>query len=194
MLPLPTPASWSSEPESWDDADGKLVVNAPAHSDLFADPGGAAAVRNAPMLLGPAPDGDWMFSARIDVDFASTFDAGVLVLHAGDGEWAKLCFELAPQVHPMVVSVVTRDGTSDDANAFAVDTDEIWLRVSRLGPAVAFHASTDGEWWQLVRYFAFTPQAQVGLLAQSPTGDGVRVEFSELTFTSERLRDLRDGS
>jgi regulation of enolase protein 1 (concanavalin A-like superfamily) len=59
---------------------------------------------------------------------------------------------------------------------------------------VAFHASTDGEWWQLVRYFAFDPEARIGVLAQSPTGDGVTVSFSELSLTGGRLAGLRDGS
>ena len=43
----------------------------------------------------------------------------------------KLCFEHSPDRQPMIVSVVTR-GVSDDANAFAVDGQTAWLRVSPL--------------------------------------------------------------
>src|SRR5690349_6884617 len=110
-----------------------LSMTAGAGTDLFVDPQGGPPVLNAPCLLG-RPAGDYQLSARVTVDFAATFDAGVLVLYAHDGAWAKLCFERSPQGAPMVVSVVTR-GVSDDANAFPVDGPTVWLRVSRLGPA-----------------------------------------------------------
>ena len=113
-------------------------------------------------------DGDLQLSARVSVGFASTFDAGVLLLYAGEPAWAKLCFELSPDGRPMVVSVVTRD-LSDDANAFAVEAEEIWLRISRIGAASAFHASQDGRRWELIRHFALGADAELGFLAQSPT-------------------------
>jgi len=53
----------------------------------------------------------------------------------------------------MVVSVVTR-GVSDDANAFVVDGRTVWLRVSRVSHAFAYHASLDGKAWRMVRFFS----------------------------------------
>ena len=50
---------------------------------------------NAPALVGD-PSGDYLLSARVTVGFAGTFDAGVLMLHASDRSWAKLCFEFSP--------------------------------------------------------------------------------------------------
>jgi regulation of enolase protein 1 (concanavalin A-like superfamily) len=93
--------------------------------------------------------------------------------------------------------VVTRE-LSDDCNSFAVDGGQVWLRVSRLGPAFAFHASTDGRGWRLVRYFALEPAgeaqvAEVGFLAQSPTGPGCTASFDQIAFVPERLADLRGG-
>src|ERR1700730_10338195 len=40
------------------------------------------------------------------------WDAGALMLWADDHHWAKLSFELSPEKHPMMVTVVTR-GVSD---------------------------------------------------------------------------------
>ena len=85
------------------------------------------------------PAGDFRLVARVSVEFASKYDAGVLVLQAGERNWAKLCFELSPQLTPMAVTVVTR-GTSDDCNSFEVDSDSLWLRMTRSGAAWAFHA------------------------------------------------------
>ena len=81
------------------------------------------------------------------------YDAGVLLLHARERQWAKLCFEYSPQLRPTAVTVVTR-GTSDDCNSFEVDGRSLWLRITRSGAAWAFHASADGSWWRLLRYFA----------------------------------------
>jgi regulation of enolase protein 1 (concanavalin A-like superfamily) len=95
----------------------------------------------------------------------------------------------------MVVSVVTR-GVSDDANSFAVESSQVWLRVSRLGLAWAFHASTDGSRWQFIRHFALDP-ADVpapGFLAQSPTGGGCTAVFDAITYRPEALADLRSGA
>jgi regulation of enolase protein 1 (concanavalin A-like superfamily) len=148
----------------------------------------------APALVGDIA-GDFVLSARVRVAFASDFDAGVLVLHREERAWAKLCFEYSPDGEPMVVSVVTR-GVSDDANSFVVDGDTVWLRIARMGPHFAFHASTDGERWRFVRHFALDEPERyaAGFEAQSPVGQGCRVRFDEIHLEQRTLGDLRDGS
>lgn len=199
---LPFTLSPSSE-EAWSIGHSPVSVSAVAapRSDIFIDPGtsselNAASMLNAETLLGPPPAGDFQFSARVTVDFASTYDAGVLLLWLNKRNWAKLCFEFSPRAEPTIVSVVNR-GVSDDANAFGVSGTSTWLRVARLETTFAYHASLDGVTWQLVRCFALdsapTPLT-VGFEAQSPTGDGCRVVFDQISFVSQRLANLRDGS
>ncbi|KAA9154130.1 DUF1349 domain-containing protein [Microbacterium lushaniae] len=190
---VPSAASvWSVDP-----AGDRVRVTAAPRSDFFVDPAGTGVpVHNALTLLGAAPDGDFQFSARVTVDFAATYDAGVLMMWHGEANWAKLCFEYSPDGEAMIVSVVNR-GVSDDANAFVVDGRAAWLRVSRIGRAFAYHASLDGDRWQLVRHFALASTAaplRVGFEAQSPVGDGCDVTFSDIRFTATSLGDLRDGS
>jgi regulation of enolase protein 1 (concanavalin A-like superfamily) len=148
---------------------------------------------NAPALLGE-PSGDFLLSARVRVDFAATFDAGVLLVRRDERHWAKLCFEYSPQGEPTVVTVVTR-GVSDDCNSFAVEGHDVWLRVARMGDCFAFHASTDGVFWRMVRYFTLEDgaSAAVGFEAQSPTGEGCRASFEEIRFETRRLGELRSG-
>ena len=98
------------------------------------DPASGDATLNAPALLGSLP-GDFLLAARLKVSFASTFDAGALVLWQDERTFAKLAFEFSPQRQPLVVSVVTR-GESDDCNSVAIDAGAVWLRVARLGRAV----------------------------------------------------------
>lgn len=100
-----------------------------------------------------APKGDFQFGATVDVEFAAAFDAGVLFLRIDETHWAKLCFEYSADLKPMVVSVVNRGGTSDDANAFVVDGTQVKLRISRKQGVFAFHAANkDHTTWTLVRF------------------------------------------
>ncbi|WP_255954732.1 DUF1349 domain-containing protein [Streptomyces odontomachi] len=199
---LPFALSPSSD-EAWtvEEATATVKAAAAARSDIFIDPGAgtqlnAESMLNAATLLGVPPDGDFQFSARVTVEFASTYDAGVLLLWVDDRRWGKLCFEYSPDGEPMIVSVVAR-GVADDANAFVVDGRTVWLRVSRIDHAFAYHASLDGRTWRLIRFFTIDDMSRpvsIGFEAQSPTGDGCLVTFDDIHFTGERLRELRDGS
>ncbi|MGM1016671.1 MAG: DUF1349 domain-containing protein [Actinomycetota bacterium] len=183
----------------WAVQDGEIVCRALPHSDYFVDPSGGSGTAaesqgNAARYLATPPDGDWQLSARVKVDFASTFDAGVLFVWADQQHWAKLCFELSPAGEPMVVSVVTR-GVSDDANSHLVADDHVHLRVSRIGRVLAFHSSADGVAWSFVRAFALgKDEIQIGFEVQSPMGDGCDVRFGDVRFSTTTLADLRDGS
>ena len=193
----------ASQPGVWrrDESGEAVVATAPPRTDLYLNPEGAGSddaesLLNAATLLGVPPAGDFQFSARVTVDFRSQYDAGVLLLWIDERNWGKFCFEFSPAGEPMVVSVVTR-GVSDDANAFVVPGRSVWLRVSRIGEAYAFHASVDGSTWTFVRVFSLgdaVGEHRVGFEAQSPTGDGCTVTFTDLRFTGQRLADLRDGS
>jgi uncharacterized protein len=189
---------------------GALVLTSAARTDMFVDPAGIGVVPDAGRLVGKPPGGDFTLAARVTVEFASTYDAGVLLLYAGERCWAKLCFELSPQHRPTAVTVVTR-GTSDDCNSFEVTDPRLWLRMTRSGAAWAFHASADGRWWRLLRYFSLGAGGPVadglatggllidgpvkaGFLAQSPTGEGCTVSFDHIAWQPAGPSDLRDGS
>jgi len=189
--PLPAPLSWDVEPPGWSVDDGALTIEAPARSDLFHDPAGGAAETGAPRLLGSVA-GDFQLWARVACAFNGDFDAGALLLWSGERAYAKLAFEVSPDGVPGVVSVVT-DGLSDDANAFEVPGDAVWLRVSRMGGACALHARLDDEPWRFVRHFPLPGGLRAGFLAQSPVGDGATATFDEIGYTPERLADLRSG-
>jgi regulation of enolase protein 1 (concanavalin A-like superfamily) len=194
-------AEWLGNPAAWSATggpDGAVSITAKAGTDWSNDSlGGPPNASAAALLL--AREGDFSFSARVRVRFAGTFDAGVLCLYRDENTWAKLCFELSPQDQPMVVSVVTR-GYSDDVNSVDVAGDEVWLRISRIGEAYAFHYSVDGHrgpdaYWHFVRLFRMgdAGAASVGILSQAPMGESCTAVFSELRLSDSVPSDLRSG-
>ena len=176
-------------------------------SDIYIDPschqpGSAAAPRHdAATLMTSAPAGDFQLSSTVTVDFKETFDAGVLLLRANEHTWAKLCFEYSPDGEAMVVSVVNKGKTSDDANAFVVSGSTVGLRISRKANVYSFHAAVEKNRWIFIRAFSFDEPAgenldkmTVGFMAQSPNGAGCKVEFGDISLTNTTLADLRDGN
>jgi regulation of enolase protein 1 (concanavalin A-like superfamily) len=177
-------------------ANGVELTAAP-RADLFLDPAGFDVAPDAERFLAPVA-GDFQLSARVSVDFRSTFDSGVLIGYVDESTWFKICAELDPAGVPRVVSVVTRSGASDDSNGSPLSAAGTHLRIARLGRAFALHSSDTGESWSLVRYFALDiPEdrpIKIGILAQSPTGEGTAVRFEDVQFSTDRLQDVRDGS
>jgi regulation of enolase protein 1 (concanavalin A-like superfamily) len=189
---LPFPGRWLNEPVRVSEDDGSVTIEAGPRTDFFRSPQGDEPKLSGVAYVG-AVEGDFTLSARLHVPFAAPFDAGALLLWGDEDRWAKLCFECSPALEPMVVSVVTR-GVSDDANGVPVAGNDVWLRIARVGSAYAFHSSFDGERWSFARHFALGSPLEAGLVAQSPTGEGCAVTFSELRFERRSLGDLRDGS
>jgi uncharacterized protein len=190
---LPHPSHWLNQPQSWDlSSEGQLTIIAPAKTDWFIDPQGAVNISNAPALLFSVST-PCMLSAQVMVDHLATYDAGVLIVYESPLAWAKLCFELSPQGVPTIVSVVTK-GVSDDCNAFPVK-GPVNMRIAKLEKAYAFHVSENSIEWSLIRYFKLedSTNAQMGFLAQSPTGNGCTASFRDIRFEARLLADIRSG-
>jgi hypothetical protein len=71
----------------------------------------------------------------------------------------------------------------------------VYLRVSKIGRTFVFHYSLDSNIWHMVRYFSLgnLSQMKVGFSAQSPTGKGCEVVFSEIDYRQRTLKDIRNG-
>jgi len=194
MKEIPEKLHWINNPKDWKYQDKKLTIVASEKTDLFVDPQHEYEVVNSPKAVF-LPADSFLLSGKIQVNFKTDYDAGVLVVYAGANEWAKLCFEYSPQKKPFVVSVVN-NGISDDCNHVPIDGNTIYLRIAGLGKNIfAFHYSTDGKYWNLVRYFSLTAkrEAHVGFSSQSPTGASCTSTFSEISYVPMKLKDVRNG-
>ncbi|MDX2007034.1 MAG: DUF1349 domain-containing protein [Meiothermus sp.] len=185
LKPHPADAKWTME-------NGVLSLEAGPRTDLFNDPFGRNSAANTPMLVFKVAD-DFTLSAAVEVDFRSTYDAGVLVIYQHPRSWAKLCFELSPQGVPSVVSVVTK-GSSDDCNSYAIPGSRVHYRVAKMGKVFAFHYLERPRHWSMVRLFELEDApTQAGFLAQSPTGEGCAPSFSQIEYRARTLGDVRSG-
>lgn len=192
----PTHFIWHNTPvQSCIISEDSMSIDSAGHTDWFVDPVDTSWNKDdAPCALFTPADAEFVFGAKVKVDFASTFDAGVIQVRVKDDLWGKLCFEYSPQNRPMIVSVVTR-GKSDDCNSTIIDGNEVYLRVAVRPESIAFHYSTDGSFWHMVRYFTLglCDKVRVGLSAQSPCGEGCSVTFSEIRYRAGIIKDHRSG-
>lgn len=173
------------------------MLTADAGADMFLDPAGIPSRSDAERFVAEV-EGDFLLSAFVSPVFTSGFDSGVLLGYVDPLNWFKVCAELDTAGVTRVVSVVTRDGASDDCDSSPIDVGGVFLRIARLGAAFALHSSTDGQTWSMVRYFTMGPRTpatiKVGLLAQSPSGNGTTASFTRLSYSTDTLLEVRDGS
>ena len=190
---LPGSLAWQTTPLDWQiDRGQTLSITAPGKTDWFVSPMDGARRDNSPRLLFKAAD-DFVFSARVTVDFRSMWDAGALVLYANDAAWAKFALEMTVEKHPAIVSVVTRD-TSDDNNSIAIQGNAVYLKIAKAGQAIFLYASEDGQNWKIIRAFSLgkLENMRVGFSSQSPTGDRCTAVFDHIDYQPKRV-DLWTG-
>jgi regulation of enolase protein 1 (concanavalin A-like superfamily) len=162
-------------------------------ANLYFDPAGEEPVPDAERFVA-AVEGDFQLSANVRVQFAGDFDSGVLLAWFDTNNWLKVCAELDPDGTRRVVTMVTSEGRSDDANSWAFE-DSVYLRLARVGAAFALHASHDGSKWSMIRYLAYpmslgTP-AKIGFVVQSTQGVGTFADFTDVRFASQTLTTIR---
>ncbi len=177
---LPEQLRWFNEPVQWAFRGGELFVQAEPSTNLFNDPDKSSRENTAHYLYTTA-NGDFSFTARVEVDMLSMFDAACLLVKVDEDRWAKLCYENWLN-EPSIVSVVTRQ-LSDDCPSLRIGRVKPYLRILRSGDCFGFFFSLDAQDWTVIRYFTMDVprEVKVGVVAQSPVGTGcpVHVEFFE---------------
>ncbi|WP_128658359.1 DUF1349 domain-containing protein [Paenibacillus sp. 598K] len=179
---------------------GSLVIEAAPKSDFFCNNGATSEAGITPDSLHNAPfyyqevTGDFVMRVQISHEFKDVYDAGVIMVMQDFQVWAKACFEKTDFDTNAVVSVVTNQ-TSDDANGCNIDGDTVWLQVARVGNNFAFHYSLDGRKFDMMRFFSLPvgETIKVGLVAQSPLGQGGARYFRHYSLQAVTVNNIRAG-
>ncbi|MDF2614498.1 MAG: hypothetical protein K0S71_2284 [Clostridia bacterium] len=187
---IPQEFAWINEPLDYSFDEDRLTVNTPPASDFFRDPAGKVIKDTAPYLYAVI-EGDFVLTAKVDVEMIAEYDSGCLMVMQDEMHWAKVCYEYIKGI-PTIVSVVTKD-TSDDCISSKVGSSKPYLKIQRAGNCFGFHYSLDGMTWEMVRYFKMNAAGAIkaGVVSQSPIGQGCRVVFEQLELEKRRVEDVR---
>ena len=171
-----------------------LELYAPKQTDYFVNPADGSIKENAPFFYREV-EGDFVLQAKVSHGFDATYDACVLLAYDNETLWAKACFECTDFGTHAVVTVMT-NGRSDDANGANIAGNEVWLQLARKGDLFAVHYSLDGEQFIMARLCSLPmrQRVQVGLVAQSPTGNGGERRFEHVRLECRTLADIRGGN
>ncbi|MBT4131734.1 MAG: DUF1349 domain-containing protein [Candidatus Jacksonbacteria bacterium] len=177
------------------ESENAITITADKKSDFFRDPGSDFRVGNAHIYAIEAGS-EFSFECRVKPTFTSEYDAGSIMFYASEEQWIKFAFENTDLGHTAVVAVVT-SGVSDDSNGEVIIAESVYLKLSRKQNLFSLCYSLDGVLWRMVRLFRFDISADancfVGVEAQSPVGEGCRVEFSDINYSSNAPKDMRKG-
>ena len=100
--------------------------------------------------------GDFVMRVKVSHDFKDTYDSASIMVMQDMKNWAKACFEMTDFGTHAAVSVIARNGESDDANGCNIDGNIAWLQVCRCGNSFAFHYSVDGKNFYMMRFLRAT--------------------------------------
>lgn len=172
--------------------DGIKII-APSKSDFFVAPETEKVINNAPFIYTEV-EGDFIFKAKVKHDFISTYDACALMAMDHDQLWAKTCFEVSDFHTNTIVSVMTNKG-SDDANGIEIENNEIWLQLVRKNNMFATYFSYDDITYKMSRltYLPMKNNIKVGLVAQSPIGEGGTFYFNKISLEYKTVENIRLG-
>ena len=190
---LPGTSEWKNAAVASTMEKGRLNIVAGPSTDWYISPLDGKSSSNAPLLLF-RPAGDFVLTAKLEVEFGAQWDAGVLMIYADDRNWAKFALERSVYGEPTIVTVVTR-GVSDDCNSSTLSGSAQWFRIAKTGHAFAFYASPDGQSWKMIRAFTLgePPGLRVGFGSQSPVGRSGTATFSEIRYGARTIKDIFKG-
>lgn len=190
---IPHALSWTNKPISFKLNPESIFIEAGEKTDMFRDPNVTYNTDNAPRLSFTA-DPNFVLTAEIHHDFASKWDGGAIVLEADKLNWIKFCFEKDYTAMHRVVSVVTKD-ISDDCNSVAIAANQVFYKIAKADNVITLYYSADGKKWFLIRHLQFntTKPIKLGFMAQSPTGKNCKVTFSNITYSTKKIKDPYTG-
>jgi hypothetical protein len=168
-----------------------LRIKSISNADFFTNPVDGNVSASAAFLYEEV-EGDFRISVCVKPAFEHTYDACSIFVYADESRWLKTAFEYTDFNTRAVVTVAT-NGYSDDANGVNIDGDKLHLQVIRKGDVFVCHYSEDGENFTMARILRLPAGKTVkaGLSAQSPTGQGKFMEFSDLRITKDLPGDIR---
>lgn len=192
---IPRAMSWHGQPESFTiHSPQAFTMKAGKGTDLYCFVDGSFYVNKVPKLLF-TPDRDFIFSARLKPAFAKEYDGGAILIYSDSSNWAKLLVEKMDNGSILIGSSVVDNRVTDDNYHHTISAPDVYLKLARSGKIYCFYYSTDGRAWKLLRTFSFKqPQTmRIGFYAQSPRGEGLLMDVSDIRYKAVAFKDFFTG-
>ncbi|RPE06014.1 DUF1349 domain-containing protein [Chitinophaga lutea] len=192
---IPHTLQWQTRPATFTvQSDNAFTMTAGKGTDLYASIDGSFYVNNVPKLLF-TPDRDFIFSARLRPEFKNVYDAGAILIYSDSSNWAKVIVEKLDNGSIFIGSSVVDNRITDDSYHQAIPTADVHLKLARSGKVYCFYYSTDGRTWKLLRTFSFKQpqQMRIGFYAQSPKGDRLSLQVSDVRYRGVAFKDFFTG-
>lgn len=173
----------------------KINIKSGEKTDFFNAPDGSISTASAPLLLKMIDNTKpFTFIAKVKPQFVNTYDAGTIYIFQDENTWLKFAFEMDERGKTRLVSVRTFD-FSDDNNHDAITQEDVYMKISSDTKNIGFYYSLDGQLWQLVRLCRndYRSNVFIGISSQSPIGNGINTEFTEIMLTEEHVENFRLG-
>jgi regulation of enolase protein 1 (concanavalin A-like superfamily) len=192
---IPHPLSWNAPPEHLHiRSANSFTMKAAKGTDLYCFVDGSYYVHQVPLLLFK-PDSAFIFSAKVKPQFKKFYDGSAIILYTDSSSWAKLLLEKMEDGSVAIGSSIVRNRVTDDNYHRTIPGNEVYLKAVRAGKVYCFYYSTDGKAWNLLRTFSLeNPEnLRIGFYAQSPKGEGLTVEVSDLRYTAAPFKNFFTG-
>lgn len=192
---IPHPLSWNAQPAGLHiRSASSFSMKAAKGTDLYCFVDGSYYVHQVPMLLFK-PDSSFIFSAKLSPQFKKLYDGSAVILYTDSSNWAKLLLEKMEDGSVAIGSSVVRDRVTDDNYHRTVPGNEVYFKAVRAGKVYCFYYATDGKTWNLLRTFSLedTGNLRIGLYAQSPKGEGLTVEVSDVRYSAVPFKNFFTG-
>ncbi|WP_250007326.1 DUF1349 domain-containing protein [Actinoplanes sp. M2I2] len=169
--------SWLNEPPEWsDEPDGIRVVTG-LKTDFWRRTFYGYITDNGHFYHRPVT-GDFTAEVVVAAGHSALFDQAGLMVRADERTWLKTGLEVTSGA-VQLSTVLTRDDSDLSVAPIPAGRDEVAIRLTRFGSAVAVHRGDGGDSWQLVRlgHLDLPETVEVGVMCCSPERAGLEVTF-----------------
>ncbi len=170
---------WLNEPPEWSGENDRILVTTAPRTDFWRTTHYGHVSDNGHFYHQKAR-GEFTAQVAFSASYVHRYDQAGLMVRLDDRNWIKAGIEFFNDALHLS-TVVTREFSDWSTQRLENPTSEVWIRLTRSRDSVVIEYSLDSNLFQLMRlaYFPVPTTCQIGMMACSPEGSGLRVEFSD---------------
>ncbi|XP_026324999.1 regulation of enolase protein 1-like [Hyposmocoma kahamanoa] len=185
--------TWLNKPSKWKITNNVLHVTTDNETDFWQETYYHFKHNNG-HVFGVNLDQNFTFTVCVEANFTTLYDHAGLMIYLDEKHWLKSGIEYYDG-QAVIGSVLTNEISDWASGEFPGNPSKFYLRLTKKDDVLCVKYSTDNKTWVLLRLAPFTKTGPclVGLMACSPTRDGLEVKFSDIKITDNADDILRSN-